>query len=126
MAGKPYNILLWLVHGSWTTSFVQEPYRYLLPSLPDAGPWRRGRCGWPGPRTAVNFTAHELVSADIDAVILQRPASTLRTAVERVVHESAASCGKAARRAGVEAYGLDRFLSDWNALVATVHRKGSR
>ena len=25
------NILLWHVHGSWTTSFVQGKHRYLVP-----------------------------------------------------------------------------------------------
>lgn len=32
------NILLWHVHGSWTTSFVQGKHRYLVPVTPDRGP----------------------------------------------------------------------------------------
>lgn len=30
------DILLWHVHGSWTTAFVQGPHRYLVPILPEA------------------------------------------------------------------------------------------
>ena len=32
------NILLWHVHGSWTTAFVQGQHRYLVPVTPDRGP----------------------------------------------------------------------------------------
>ncbi|MEU1846693.1 glycosyltransferase family 1 protein, partial [Micromonospora sediminicola] len=33
------NILLWHVHGSWTTSFVHGKHRYLVPVTPDRGPY---------------------------------------------------------------------------------------
>ena len=45
------NVLIWHVHGSWTTAFVQGPHRYLLPTLPERGPWGGGRPAawdWPG------------------------------------------------------------------------------
>ena len=32
------RILIWHVHGSWTTSFVHGPHTYLLPVVPDRGP----------------------------------------------------------------------------------------
>ena len=35
------NILLWHVHGSWTTSFVQGKHRYLIPVNAERGDaWR--------------------------------------------------------------------------------------
>ncbi|MEU4561113.1 glycosyltransferase [Actinoplanes sp. NPDC023936] len=44
------NILLWHVHGSWTTSFVQGKHRYLVPVNPARDEWGRGRArtfDWP-------------------------------------------------------------------------------
>ena len=32
------RILLWHVHGSWTTAFVQGEHEYLVPVTPDRGP----------------------------------------------------------------------------------------
>lgn len=66
------GVLLWHVHGSWTTSFVQGPHRYLLPVVPGGGPWGRGRCGrdWPA---AVDVPAGELRDTEPDVVVLQRP-----------------------------------------------------
>jgi hypothetical protein len=37
------NILLWHVHGSWTTSFVQGKHRYLVPVNAARDEWGRGR-----------------------------------------------------------------------------------
>jgi hypothetical protein len=37
------RVLLWHVHGSWTTAFVQGPHTYLLPLMPGRGPGGRGR-----------------------------------------------------------------------------------
>ncbi len=37
------RILLWHVHGSWTTALLQGEHTYLLPVLPDRGPDGRGR-----------------------------------------------------------------------------------
>lgn len=66
------RILLWHVHGSWTTSFVQGRHTYLLPTLPGGGPWGLGRAGrdWPA---AQEVPAERLRDADVDLVLLQRP-----------------------------------------------------
>jgi hypothetical protein len=67
------RILVWHVHGSWTTSFVHGRHEYLLPVLPDGGPWGGGRCGrdWPG--NAREVPAESLRDTDVDLVVLQRP-----------------------------------------------------
>lgn len=68
------NVLIWHLHGSWTTSFVQGPHRYLLPVVPDRGPEGRGRARtWDWPDGAVEVTADELADEEIDVVIVQRP-----------------------------------------------------
>ena len=68
------NILVWHVHGSWMTAFVQGRHRYLVPVTPDRGPEGLGRAqtfDWPG--SAVELSPQELREAPIDVVILQRP-----------------------------------------------------
>lgn len=68
------NILLWHVHGSWTTAFVQGPHRYLVPVTPDRGPDGLGRArtfDWPP--SVVEVPPEQLRSAPVDLVILQRP-----------------------------------------------------
>lgn len=68
------NVLVWHVHGSWTTAFVQGPHRYLVPTLPERGPWGGGRpAAWDWPATAVETAPAELADADVDVVVLQRP-----------------------------------------------------
>jgi hypothetical protein len=68
------NVLVWHVHGSWTTAFVQGPHRYLLPTLPERGPWGGGRpAAWNWPASAVECSPAELAEADVDVVVLQRP-----------------------------------------------------
>jgi glycosyltransferase involved in cell wall biosynthesis len=67
------RILLWHVHGAWTTSFVQGPHTYLLPVLPDAGPWGRGRCGRDWPAGAIDVPPRQLRELEVDVVLLQRP-----------------------------------------------------
>jgi hypothetical protein len=68
------RILLWHVHGSWTTSFVQGRHEYLLPVMPDRGPDGRGRARtWEWPEQAVEVTPLEAAAAEVDMVILQRP-----------------------------------------------------
>ncbi|MET9696787.1 glycosyltransferase [Streptomyces sp. NPDC006529] len=68
------NILLWHVHGSWTTAFVQGPHSYLVPVTPDRGPDGLGRArtfDWPD---AVREVApDELRRTPVDLVVLQRP-----------------------------------------------------
>ncbi|MFI7275325.1 glycosyltransferase [Streptomyces sp. NPDC049879] len=68
------NILLWHVHGSWTTAFVQGPHSYLVPVLPDRGPDGLGRArtySWPASVTEV--APEGLRDAPVDLVVLQRP-----------------------------------------------------
>ena len=68
------NILIWHVHGSWTTAFVQGPHRYLLPTLPERGPWGGGRpAAWDWPDTAVEVAPEQLADEPVDVVVLQRP-----------------------------------------------------
>ncbi|MCW2953256.1 MAG: glycosyl transferase, group 1 [Conexibacter sp.] len=70
------NVLLWHVHGSWTTAFVQGPHRYLLPVRPDRGPDGRGRAQtWAWPENAVEVGPEEAADRadEVDVVILQRP-----------------------------------------------------
>jgi glycosyltransferase involved in cell wall biosynthesis len=68
------RILLWHVHGSWTTSFVQGGHDYLLPltSARDADGLGRART-WDWPANAVEVPVEELRDADIDVIVLQRP-----------------------------------------------------
>jgi Glycosyl transferases group 1 len=68
------NVLLWHVHGSWTTALVHGPHTYLLPVLPDRGPDGRGRAQtWEWPPNAVEVAPEEAAEAAVDVVILQRP-----------------------------------------------------
>ncbi|MGB2569050.1 glycosyltransferase [Micromonospora citrea] len=68
------NILVWHVHGSWTTSFVHGKHRYLVPVTPDRGPYGLGRARtYPWPDSAVEVTPQQLRRAEVDVVLLQRP-----------------------------------------------------
>jgi glycosyltransferase involved in cell wall biosynthesis len=66
------NILLWHVHGSWTTAFVQGKHRYLIPVNEARDAWGRGRArtfDWPA-----NVEEHPLTEIrDADLAIVQRP-----------------------------------------------------
>jgi len=68
------RILLWHVHGSWTTSFVHGGHDYVVPVLPDRGPDGVGRArtfAWPdGVR---ELPPEALGDEPFDVVILQRP-----------------------------------------------------
>ncbi|MCZ2817401.1 glycosyltransferase [Modestobacter sp. VKM Ac-2984] len=67
------NVLLWHVHGSWTTSFVQGTHDYLLPVTPDRGPDGLGRARtWEWPASAREVTPDQLRDEDVDVVVLQR------------------------------------------------------
>ena len=68
------RVLLWHVHGSWTTSFVQGGHDYLLPLTPgrDADGLGRART-WDWPGTVVEVPHDELRDLDVDLVLLQRP-----------------------------------------------------
>jgi glycosyltransferase involved in cell wall biosynthesis len=68
------RVLLWHVHGSWTTALLQGSHEYLLPVLPDRGPDGLGRAQtWEWPESAVELSPAQLGDAEIDAVLLQRP-----------------------------------------------------
>ncbi|NEK59076.1 glycosyltransferase family 4 protein [Geodermatophilus sabuli] len=67
------NVLLWHVHGSWTTAFVQGRHEYLLPVTPDRGPDGLGRARtWDWPASAREVTPEVLRDEEIDVVVLQR------------------------------------------------------
>jgi len=68
------RVLLWHVHGSWTTAFVQGAHEYLVPVTADRGADGLGRArtySWPA--SAVEITRAEAADAEVDVVVLQRP-----------------------------------------------------
>ncbi|MEU3557946.1 glycosyltransferase [Streptomyces fragilis] len=68
------RILIWHVHGSWTTAFVQGPHTYVVPVTPDRGPDGLGRArtfDWPD--SVVELPPRDLREAGIDLVVVQRP-----------------------------------------------------
>jgi hypothetical protein len=68
------RLLLWHVHGSYTTALVQGRHQYLLPTLPDHGPDGLGRARtYEWPPSAVEVTPEQAAAADVDVVVLQRP-----------------------------------------------------
>jgi hypothetical protein len=68
------RVLLWHVHGSWTTAFVQGDHDYLVPVLPDRGPDGRGRARtWDWPASVAEVTPGEAAATPVDVVVLQRP-----------------------------------------------------
>jgi hypothetical protein len=68
------NVLLWHVHGSWTTAFVQGHHTVLLPTTPGRGPDGRGRARtWTWPDSAVEVTPEACRHADVDVAVVQRP-----------------------------------------------------
>ena len=71
------RILLWHVHGSWTTAFVQGGHEYLIPVLPGRPPDGRGRPSRPGtfdwPANAAEVSPQALRAAHIDVAVAQRP-----------------------------------------------------
>jgi glycosyltransferase involved in cell wall biosynthesis len=68
------RILLWHVHGSWTTAFVQGSHDYVVPVLPDRGPDGVGRARtWCWPDSVTELPPAVLREQDFDVVLLQRP-----------------------------------------------------
>ncbi|MEU0315726.1 glycosyltransferase [Nocardioides sp. NPDC006273] len=68
------RILIWHVHGSWTTSFVHGRHEYLLPVTPDRGSDGLGRARtWDWPTAAREVAPEALPDEDVDLVVLQRP-----------------------------------------------------
>jgi hypothetical protein len=67
------NVLLWHVHGSWTTAFVQGHHEYLIPVTPDRDADGLGRARtWDWPASAREVTPSQLRGEDVDVVVLQR------------------------------------------------------
>ena len=80
------KVLLWHVHGSWTTAFVQGGHEYFVPLVPDRGPDGRGRADtYPWPDSVVEVTPEEMADLDVDVVVLQRP-HELASLAERWLH----------------------------------------
>jgi hypothetical protein len=68
------KVLLWHVHGSWTTGFVRGGHDYVVPVTPERGPYGRGRARtWEWPANVVELPPESLAHEHVDAVILQRP-----------------------------------------------------
>lgn len=68
------RILIWHLHGSWMTSFVQGPHDYLVPVTADRGPFGLGRARtWEWPASVAEVTPEQLRGAPVDVVVLQRP-----------------------------------------------------
>ena len=62
------RILLWHVHGSWTTAFVHGKHEYLVPVVPDRGADGRGRADtwqWPASVVEVMWWLASLVSRTV-------------------------------------------------------------
>jgi hypothetical protein len=72
------KVLLWHVHGSWTTAFVAGTHEYLLPVIAGPGPGERSPDGlgrartWDWPASAREVTPEDLRAEDVDVVVLQR------------------------------------------------------
>jgi glycosyltransferase involved in cell wall biosynthesis len=69
------RILLWHVHGAWTTAFVHGDHEYVVPVLPDRGPDGVGIArtyAWPEERVT-ELPPAALRDEELDVVILQRP-----------------------------------------------------
>jgi glycosyltransferase involved in cell wall biosynthesis len=74
LEGRRLRVLLWHVHGSYTTALVQGDHTWLLPVDDERGPDGRGRARtWDWPSNAVEITREACADADIDLVVLQRP-----------------------------------------------------
>jgi hypothetical protein len=76
------RILLWHVHGAWTTAFVHGDHEYVLPVTPDRGPDGVGIArtyDWPEDRVT-ELPPSALRDEEFDVVILQRPRELERLA----------------------------------------------
>src|SRR4051794_10630014 len=72
--GEAVRILLWHVHGSWTTGFVQGGHHYVVPVVPGRGPDGIGRArSWNWPVRVREIPPARLRDEQIDVVVLQRP-----------------------------------------------------
>jgi len=68
------RLLLWHVHGSWTTAFVAGRHDYLLPVTPERDADGLGRARtWDWPPNAQEVALEDLAECEPDVVVLQRP-----------------------------------------------------
>jgi Glycosyl transferases group 1 len=68
------RILVWHLHGSWLTSFVQGAHEYLVPVTAHRGPFGLGRARtWDWPASVREASPEELATEPVDVVVLQRP-----------------------------------------------------
>jgi len=75
------NVLIWHVHGSWMTAFVQGDHRYYVPLVSDRGPDGRGRARtWDWPESVIEITEEHARDVDFDVVVFQRPEEVERLA----------------------------------------------
>ena len=68
------RILLWHVHGAWTTSFVHGRHEYVVPVTPDRGADGVGIArtyDWPD--TVTEIPLDRIGEEDFDAILYQRP-----------------------------------------------------
>jgi glycosyltransferase involved in cell wall biosynthesis len=68
------RILLWHVHGAWTTAFVQGRHEYVVPVLKDRGPDGLGRAqtyDWPD--SVTELPLDRVREETFDAIVYQRP-----------------------------------------------------
>jgi hypothetical protein len=68
------RILLWHVHGSYTTALVQGRHEYFVPVTPGRGPDGLGRARtWDWPASVHEVPLERIAETEPDVVILQRP-----------------------------------------------------
>lgn len=68
------RVLLWHVHGSWATAFVQGAHDYVVPVTPGRGPDGLGRAqSWTWPSSVRELAPEALRDEPFDVVVLQRP-----------------------------------------------------
>lgn len=68
------RVLLWHIHGSWCTAFVQGRHDYVVPVVGGRGPDGLGRARtYPWPETVRELAPDALRDEPFDVVVLQRP-----------------------------------------------------
>lgn len=68
------RILLWHLHGAWTTAFVHGGHEYVVPVVPGRGPDGIGRARtYDWPESVRELPPERLADEDFDVVVLQRP-----------------------------------------------------
>lgn len=68
------RILIWHVHGAWTTAFVHGDHDHVVPVVPGRGPDGRGRAQtYRWPERVRELPPEALRDEPVDLVVLQRP-----------------------------------------------------